>query len=72
MFFKGSRYQKVPLAKTTDSAGREIRYTLTRFIIDPLAVRLLKGEFKQGDVVFVNATDGKLELSLEPEPMSVH
>ncbi len=38
MFFKGSRYQKVPLAKITDSAGREIRYTLTRFIVDPLAL----------------------------------
>jgi len=25
-----------------------------------------------GDTVFVNLTDGKLELSLEPEPMSVH
>ena len=38
-----------------------------------LAIRLLEGKFKPGDSVFVNTTpDGKLELSLEPEPMSVH
>jgi len=46
---------------------------LQREIIDPLAIRLLEGKFKPGDTVFVNmAPNGKLELSLEPEPMSVH
>ena len=42
-------------------------------IIDPLAIRLLEGQFKPGDTVFVNATpEGKLELSLEPEAASVN
>ena len=53
--------------------ARPLKRTLQREIIDPLAIRLLEGKFKPGDTVFVNMTaDGKLELSLEPEPMSVH
>jgi len=38
MFFKGSRYERVPEAKLTDANGREIRYKTTRFIVDPLAL----------------------------------
>jgi ATP-dependent Clp protease ATP-binding subunit ClpB len=53
--------------------ARPLKRVLQREIIDPLAMRLLEGKFKPGDTVFVNMTaDGKLELSLEPEPMSVH
>src|SRR5712691_3409563 len=53
--------------------ARPLKRALQREIIDPLAIRLLEGKFKPGDTVFVNMTpDGKLELSLEPEPMSVH
>jgi ATP-dependent Clp protease ATP-binding subunit ClpB len=53
--------------------ARPLRRALQRLIIDPLAIRLLEGQFKPGDTVFVNLTpEGKLELSLEPEPMSVH
>src|SRR5437868_2954074 len=53
--------------------ARPLKRALQREIIDPLAIRLLEGKFKPGDTVFVNTTpDGKLELSLEPEPMSVH
>jgi ATP-dependent Clp protease ATP-binding subunit ClpB len=52
--------------------ARPLKRALQKEIIDPLAMRLLEGKFKAGDVVFVNLTDGKLELSLEPEPMSVH
>jgi hypothetical protein len=32
MFFKGSRYAKVPEATLTDASGRVIRYKTTRFI----------------------------------------
>ncbi len=32
MFFKGSRYEKVPTRETTDASGRPIRYKATRFI----------------------------------------
>ena len=36
-------------------------------------MRLLQGEFQAGDTVFVTMTpQGKLDLSLEPEPMTVH
>ena len=52
--------------------ARPLKRALQKLIIDPLAVRLLEGKFKQGDTVFVNVNNGKLELSLEPEPMSVH
>jgi len=52
--------------------ARPLKRALQKEIIDPLAIRLLEGKFKAGDVVFVNLIDGKLELSLEPEPMSVH
>jgi len=47
MFFKGSRYEKVPEATHIDADGRAIRYKTTRFIVDPLAVeghRVLNAE----------------------------
>lgn len=53
--------------------ARPLKRALQREIIDPLAISLLEGKFKPGDTVFVNAgAKGKVELSLEPEPMSVH
>ncbi|GAC1438620.1 MAG: ATP-dependent chaperone ClpB [Thermoanaerobaculia bacterium] len=53
--------------------ARPLKRALQKMIIDPLAIRLLEGKFKAGDTVFVAMTpQGKLELSLEPEPMSVH
>ncbi len=53
--------------------ARPLKRALQKLIIDPLAIRLLEGKFKQGDTVFVNVTpERKLELSLEPEPMTVH
>jgi ATP-dependent Clp protease ATP-binding subunit ClpB len=53
--------------------ARPLKRALQRSIIDPLAIRLLEGVFKPGDTVFVNATtEGKLELSLEPEAISVN
>ena len=47
MFFKGSRYAKVPLATITNSAGRVITFATTRFIPTTQATaghRVLKGE----------------------------
>jgi ATP-dependent Clp protease ATP-binding subunit ClpB len=53
--------------------ARPLKRALQKLIIDPLAMKLLEGTFKQGDVVFVTVTpEGKLELSLEPEPTTVH
>jgi ATP-dependent Clp protease ATP-binding subunit ClpB len=52
--------------------ARPLKRALQRMIVDPLAMRLLEGTFKPGDTVFVNAGDGKVELSLEPEPAAVN
>lgn len=39
MFFKGSRYEKVPTREIADASGRIVRYKTTRFIPDaPAAV----------------------------------
>jgi ATP-dependent Clp protease ATP-binding subunit ClpB len=51
--------------------ARPLKRALQKLVVDPLAIRLLEGQFKPGDTVFVNMRDEKLELSLEPEPMSV-
>ncbi|MDQ3280456.1 MAG: ATP-dependent chaperone ClpB [Acidobacteriota bacterium] len=53
--------------------ARPLKRALQRLIIDPLAIRLLEGQFKPGDTVFVNAGEnGKVELALEPEAASVN
>jgi ATP-dependent Clp protease ATP-binding subunit ClpB len=52
--------------------ARPLKRALQRLIIDPLAMRLLEGDFKPGDTVFVNLTDGQLQLAREPEAMSVN
>jgi len=53
--------------------ARPLKRAIQKLIIDPLAIRLLEGKFKPGDTVFVNATpEGKVELSLEPEAVSVN
>ena len=52
--------------------ARPLKRALQKLIIDPLAIKLLDGTFKPGDTVFVNFSNGKLELAAEPEPMSVH
>jgi len=52
--------------------ARPLKRALQREVIDPLAMKLLEGKFHAGDIVFVNFRDGKLELSLEPEPTMVH
>jgi ATP-dependent Clp protease ATP-binding subunit ClpB len=40
--------------------ARPIKRTIQRLIIDPLAHKVLSGEFKEGDTVFVDAQDGKV------------
>jgi len=53
--------------------ARPLRRALQKEIIDPLAMKLLEGKMKSGDVVFVNAGEnGKVELSLDPEPVTVN
>ena len=53
--------------------ARPLKRALQKEIIDPLAMKLLEGKMKSGDVVFVNAGEnGKVELSLDPEPVTVN
>ena len=40
--------------------ARPIKRTIQRLIIDPLAQKVLSGEFKEGDTVFVDAENGKV------------
>jgi ATP-dependent Clp protease ATP-binding subunit ClpB len=53
--------------------ARPLKRALQKLIIDPLAMKLLEGTFKPGDIVFVNVgANGKVELSLEPEAIAVN
>jgi ATP-dependent Clp protease ATP-binding subunit ClpB len=52
--------------------ARPLKRALQKLVIDPLAMKLLDGTFKPGETVFVNAPNGKLELAMEPEAVSVH
>jgi ATP-dependent Clp protease ATP-binding subunit ClpB len=40
--------------------ARPIKRTIQRLVIDPLAQKVLSGEFKEGDTVFVDAENGKI------------
>jgi ATP-dependent Clp protease ATP-binding subunit ClpB len=40
--------------------ARPIKRTIQRLVIDPLAQKVLTGEFKEGDTVFVDAQNGKI------------
>ncbi|HYK97866.1 MAG TPA: ATP-dependent chaperone ClpB [Candidatus Acidoferrales bacterium] len=40
--------------------ARPIKRTIQRLILDPLAQKVLTGEYKEGDTVFVDAQDGKI------------
>jgi ATP-dependent chaperone ClpB len=66
--------EQIALAGYDPAFGaRPLKRALQKLIVDPLAMKLLEGKFKTGDIVFANlGDDGKVELSLEPEPMTVH
>ena len=40
--------------------ARPLKRTIQRRILDPLALRVLQGEFKEGDIVEVDAVDGNI------------
>ncbi len=40
--------------------ARPIKRTIQRLVLDPLAQKMLTGEFKEGDTVMVDAQDGKI------------
>jgi ATP-dependent Clp protease ATP-binding subunit ClpB len=42
--------------------ARPLKRTIQRLLQDPLALRILEGEFREGDTIKVDAVDGKLTL----------
>ncbi|HSN68688.1 MAG TPA: ATP-dependent chaperone ClpB, partial [Thermoanaerobaculia bacterium] len=53
--------------------ARPLKRALQKLVIDPLAIRILEGEFTPGETVFVNAAPGGgVELAKEPEPTTVN
>jgi ATP-dependent Clp protease ATP-binding subunit ClpB len=43
--------------------ARPLKRTIQREVLDPLAMRVLQGDFKEGDVVQIDAVGGRLEFS---------
>ncbi len=43
--------------------ARPLKRTLQRRVLDPLAMRVLQGDFREGDVVRVDASGGQLQFS---------
>jgi ATP-dependent Clp protease ATP-binding subunit ClpB len=50
--------------------ARPLKRTIQRLIQDPLAVKILAGEFKEGDRVLVDVEDGELSFSHGPAPVT--
>jgi ATP-dependent Clp protease ATP-binding subunit ClpB len=42
--------------------ARPLKRTIQRRVLDPLAMKVLEGEFREGDVVTVDAKDGELRF----------
>jgi ATP-dependent Clp protease ATP-binding subunit ClpB len=47
--------------------ARPLRRTLQRRLLDPLALAVLQGDFREGDLVRVDAQDGRVVLNRETE-----
>jgi ATP-dependent Clp protease ATP-binding subunit ClpB len=45
--------------------ARPIRRTIQKLILDPLAQKVLSGEYKEGDTVFVDAENGSIQFWTE-------
>jgi len=43
--------------------ARPLKRVIQRRILDPLAMRVLQGDFREGDVIHVDASDGELRFS---------
>ena len=49
--------------------ARPLKRTIQRRVLDPLAMRVLQGEFGEGAVVRIDAPRGELEFSRVEEPV---
>jgi ATP-dependent Clp protease ATP-binding subunit ClpB len=52
--------------------ARPLKRTIQHKVVDPLALRLLSGEFREGDTIIVDALDGEFLIHSEPaaEPVT--
>ena len=48
--------------------ARPLKRVISKRLVDPLALGLLKGEFAQGDRIEVDAADGELRFATAAEP----
>jgi ATP-dependent Clp protease ATP-binding subunit ClpB len=51
--------------------ARPLKRALQRLVENPLAQRLLEGEFAEGDTIRVDAQNGELVFARAPEPVAV-
>jgi ATP-dependent Clp protease ATP-binding subunit ClpB len=52
--------------------ARPLKRTIQRRVLDPLAMRVLEGEFTEGDHVIVDATRGAIVFEKRKAPATVH
>jgi ATP-dependent Clp protease ATP-binding subunit ClpA len=50
--------------------ARPLKRTIQRRVLDPLAMRVLEGEFKEGDRVVVDVGDAGLSFEKSAEPVT--
>jgi ATP-dependent Clp protease ATP-binding subunit ClpA len=51
--------------------ARPLKRTIQRLVLDPLAVKVLEGTFKDGDTVVVGAKSGSITFSRKSIPAAV-
>jgi len=52
--------------------ARPLKRTIQRRVLDPLAMRVLEGEFTEGDHIIVDASRGAIVFEKRKEPVTVH
>jgi ATP-dependent Clp protease ATP-binding subunit ClpB len=52
--------------------ARPLKRTIQRRVLDPLAMRVLQGEFTEGDHIIVNANRDGIVFEKRKEPITVH
>jgi ATP-dependent Clp protease ATP-binding subunit ClpB len=45
-----------------------LKRTIQRRILDPLAMKVLQGDFSEGDLVRIDAEGGELRFTRQPQP----
>ena len=68
----GDRAKDLLIAEGYDPTygARPLKRTIQRQLLDPLAMRVLQGEFREGDVVHVDAPRGELQFTRAGQPVT--